>query len=96
MKAMLYLPNKADPVAILDEVKIVQMNDNHKVSPLRVTYKAERLNTGRTLVELNRDLKMTLKLDDGRTASVLLQHSSIDMKGNSVGVLRVLEGLSDE
>jgi hypothetical protein len=95
MKAMLYLPGKEDPVSVLDEVKIVKMNDNHAASPYQVYYKAAKLNAGRTMVELHRDSKLTLKLDDGRTASVLMQHASIDMQGNAVGVLRVLEGLAD-
>lgn len=94
MKAMLYMQGKNDPVAVLDEVNVVQMNDNHKTSPLRVTYKSQALNASKTMLELHRDEKMTLKLEDGRNASVLLQHNSIDLKGNAVGVLRVLEGLA--
>ena len=94
MKAMLYMQGKNDPVAVLDEVNIIQMNDNHKTSPLRVTYKSQTLNASKTMLELHRDEKMTLKLEDGRNASVLLQHNSIDLKGNAVGVLRVLEGLA--
>lgn len=94
MKAMLYMQGKNDPVAVLDEVNIIQMNDNHKTSPLRVTYTSKTLNASKTMLELHRDEKMTLKLEDGRNASVLLQHNSIDLKGNAVGVLRVLEGLA--
>ena len=94
MKATLYMQGKKDPVAVFDEVTIVQMNDNHKASPVRVTYKTQKFNTGKTMLELHRDEKMTLKLEDGRDASVLLQHASLDMKGNAVGVLRVLEGLT--
>lgn len=94
MKAMLYLQDQSDPVAVLDEVQIVTMNDNHKGAPHRVTYKAKKLNASRTMLELHRDLKLTLKLEDGRDASVLLQHSSLDMQGNAVGVLRVLDGLA--
>ena len=48
------------------------------------------------MVEMHRDSKMTLKLEDGRTCSVLLQHASMDSTGNAVGVLRVLDGLSDD
>jgi hypothetical protein len=44
------------------------------------------------MLELHRDEKMTLKLEDGRVANVLLQHASLDMKGQHVGVLRVLGG----
>jgi hypothetical protein len=93
MKAMLYLTGQAQPVAVFDEVNIVEMNDNHKAAPLRVRYKTQRLNASKTMLELHRDTKMTLKLEDGRQASVLLQHSSLDMQGNAVGILRVLNGL---
>jgi hypothetical protein len=92
---MLYLPNKQEPVAVLDEVKIVKMNDNHAAFPYRVTYLASRLNAGRTMVELQRDSKMVLKLDDGRTCNVVLQHASMDATGKAAGVLRVLDGLAD-
>jgi hypothetical protein len=95
MKAMMYLPDKKDPVAVFDHVEIVQMNDNHKLAPSRIFFRTRRLNAGKTMVELHRDAKMTLKLDDGRTCSVLLQHSSLDAKGSSVGVMRVLEGLDE-
>jgi hypothetical protein len=94
MKAMLYMQGQAAPVAVLDQVDIIQMNDNHKGAPLRITYKTQRLNAGKTMLELHRDEKMTLKLDDGREASVLLQHTSLDMQGNSIGILRVLSGLA--
>ena len=90
MKAMLYLPNKPDPVAIFEEVEVVHMNQSNHDSPYRITYKSPRLNAGKTMVEMERDSKMTLKLEDGRSCSVLLQHSSLDSKGNAVGVLRVL------
>jgi hypothetical protein len=95
MKAMLYLPNKPDPVAIFEEVEIVQFNQNNHTSPYRITYKSPRLNAGKTMVEMERDSKMTLKLEDGRTCSVLLQHSSLDSKGNAVGVLRVLGDITN-
>jgi hypothetical protein len=95
MKAMLYLPNKTEPVAVFDEVNIVKFNDNHRAAPLRITYKAARLNAGKTMVELHRDAKMVLKLEDGRTCQVLLQHNSMDSQGRAVGVLRVLDGLAD-
>lgn len=90
MKATLYMTGKQDPVAILDEVQVVEMNDNHRSAPLRITFSSKQLNAGKTMVELHRDTKMRLRLDDGREASVLLQHSSLDSKGNAVGVLRVL------
>ena len=94
MKAMMYLPGKSDPVAVFDEVNIIEMNDNHRLSPFRITYKSRKLNASKIMLELHRDSKMTLKLDDGREASVLLQHSSLDMEGNAVGVLRVLGDFS--
>lgn len=90
MKAMLYMQDKKDPVAVLDDVTIVKMNDNHTKSPYRVSFSAAKLNAGRTMLELHRDEKLLLRLDDGREANVLLQHSSLDSKGNAVGVLRVL------
>jgi hypothetical protein len=96
MKAMLYLPNKPDPVAIFEEVSIVHMNqNNHEDASYRITFKSPRLNAGKTMVEMQRDSKMTLKLEDGRSANVLLQHSSLDSKGNAVGVLRVLGEIAD-
>jgi hypothetical protein len=93
MKAMLYMENRKEPVAVLDEVTIVKMNDNHTDAPYRVTYKTKRLNAGKTMLELHRDAKMTLKLEDGRQTGVLLQHNSLDMQGNAIGVLRVLGDL---
>jgi hypothetical protein len=95
MQAMLYMLNHTDPVAVLDEVQIVKFNDNHTNSPYRINYKSRRFNAGKIMVELHRDWEMRLRLDDGRECKVVLQHSSIDMKGNAVGVLRVLEGLAD-
>lgn len=91
---MLYLKNGNTPVATFDEVKIITMNDNHTKAPQRITYKTRNLNTGKTMLELMRDQKMTIKLDDGRYCDVLLQHASLDMEGNSVGVLRVLSELT--
>jgi hypothetical protein len=90
MKAMLFLNNKETPVAVLDEVKVVAMNDNHKADPLRITYKSHKLNASKTMIELHRDEKLVIQLEDGRKASVLLQHNSLDMEGNAVGVLRVV------
>lgn len=95
MRAMLFMPKIKNPVAMLDSVEVVKMNDNHKLAPYRIFFKSARLNAGRTMVELHRDEKMSLKLEDGRTCNVLLQHSSIDSKGNAVGVLRVLDGLDE-
>ena len=94
MKATLFLNNKETPVAELDEVTVVAMNDNHKQDPVRITYKSHKLNASKTMIELHRDEKMVLKLEDGRSGSVLLQHTSLDMEGNAVGVLRVLGDLS--
>ena len=94
MKAMLFLNDKEKPVAVLDEVTLVAMNDNHKSYPERITYKSHKLNASKTMIELHRDEKMVVKLEDGRSGSVLLQHTSLDMEGNAVGVLRVLGELS--
>ena len=93
MKAMLFLNNlnkDEKPVAVLDEVTLVTMNDNHQSSPHRITYKSYKLNASNKMIELYRHDRMQIKLDDGRSGSVLLQHSSLDMEGNAVGVLRVL------
>jgi hypothetical protein len=95
MKAMLYLPNKPDPVAVFEEVEIIKFAQDNHPSPYRITYKSPRLNAGKTMVEMERDSKMTLKLEDGRSCSVLLQHASLDSRGNAVGVLRVLGDFSD-
>lgn len=95
MKATLYMQNKKDPVAVLDDVKVVQMNDNHGQSPYRIAFSASRLNASRTMIEIHRDEKMLLRFDDGREANVLLQHSSLDSKGNAVGVLRVLGAMAN-
>lgn len=89
MNAMLYLPNRDEPVAVLDDVKVIEFNDNHTASPTRVYYKTRKLNAGRLMLELHRDERLQLHLQDGRTATVLLQHNSLDMEGNYVGVLRV-------
>ena len=94
MKAMLFLNHKDKPVAVLDEVVLVTMNDNHKSAPTRITYKSYKLNASDTMIELHRLEKMLVKLDDGRSGSVLLQHSSLDMQGNAVGVLLVVGELS--
>lgn len=94
MKAMLFMKNEDAPVAVLDEVTIVQYNDNHKTAPARILYKSRKLNAGKTMLELHRDAKLTIKLDDGRSTTVLFQHSSLDMEGNAVGVLRVVGELA--
>lgn len=95
MKAMLYLQNKEDPAAILDEVTVLTLNDNHKADPVRISYKSQKLNAGKTMIELLRHEKMLVKLEDGRYGSVVLQHSSLDMEGNAVGVLRVVGDLQE-
>ncbi len=95
MKAMLYMPGRKEAVAVFDEVDVVEMNDNHKAAPYRVRYKTQRLNASNVMLELHRDSKMMLKLEDGREATVLLQHSSLDMQGNAIGVFRVLSGLAN-
>jgi len=84
------MQNKKEPVAVLDEVTIVQMNDNHQKSPYRISFSTSKLNATRTMLELHRDETLRVRLDDGREADVLLQHTSMDSKGNAVGVLRVL------
>lgn len=93
MKATLYLPGKDKPAAVLDDVKIVQLNDNHKLAPERIFYRTRHLNADKTMVELYRHASMKLKLEDGREGHVVLQHTSLDSQGNHVGVLRVLDGL---
>ena len=95
MKAIMFIPGRDDPAAVFDEVNIVKMNDNHLDSQYRIFYKSRKLNASKVMVELFRDAKMTLKLEDGRQASVMLQHSSLDMEGNAVGVLRVLSGIEE-
>ena len=95
MKAMLFLEKSDKPAAVLDDVKVVEMNDNHKAAPFRITYKSKMLNASKTMIELQRDEKMVIKLDDGRYGDVVLQHSSLDMEGNAVGVLRVLGELQE-
>ena len=94
MKAMLYLQDRKEPVAALDEVKIVSFNDNHKKSPTRITYKTQNFNATKLMTELHRDTRMTLTLDDGRSGGVILQHTSLDMEGNFIGVMRVIDGIS--
>jgi hypothetical protein len=95
MKAMLYMPNREEPVAVLDEVSVVEYNDNHRRDPLRIYYKSQKLNSSRVMAEMFRDEKMCLKLEDGRSADVLIQHNSLDVEGRFVGVLRVLGGLKE-
>ena len=46
------------------------------------------------MVELHRDRKMTIKLEDGRSGPALITHASLDAKGQFVGVLRVLAPLA--
>ncbi len=96
MKATMYMSGKDEPVAVFDEVQIVTMNDNHKASPTRIFYQSQRLNASKTMLEMYRETPMLLKLENGRECSVLLQHTSLDMEGNAVGVLRVLNGLQEE
>ena len=96
MNAMLYMPGKEDPVAVLDHVDVVGLNDNHKASPERVFFRARRFGNLKKMIELYRDEKFTLKLSDGRSGSVLIQHSSLDSEGQAVGVLRILDTLEVE
>lgn len=96
MKAMLYAEKMDKPVSILDDVRIVEYGStNHaENSQTRLFFKTKALNATKTMVELHRDRKMTVKLEDGRTGSALLAHSSMDSEGNAVGVLRLLGSLS--
>ena len=96
MNAMLFMQGKDDPVAELDHVDIIGLNDNHKVSPERVFFRARRLGNGKKMIELYRDEKLMLKLSDGRSCNVLIQHSSLDSDGQAVGVLRILDTLEPE
>ena len=95
MKATLYMQGQKDPVAVLDAIQIVKMNDNHQKTPYRITFSTPRLNAGRTMLELHRDERMRIHLEDGREASVLVHHSSMDSKGNAVGVLTVLGSMDN-
>ncbi len=66
------------------------MFKTYEVDPIRVSYSTKKLNTGKTLTEMQRTRTLVLKLEDGREANVVFQHSSMDMEGNLVGVLRVV------
>ena len=96
MKAMLYLDQIVEPVAVLDDVKVVEYgSDNHPQGErVRIYYQTDNLNATNTMVELHRDRKMTIKLEDGRSASALMTHASLDAKGHFVGVLRVIGPLA--
>lgn len=96
MKAMLYMDPKSQPVSILDEVKVVEyQSQNHaNHSNYRIFYKTPALNATKTMVDLHRERRLLVKLEDGRSANALLQHTSIDKDGNAVGVLRVLGDLA--
>ena len=96
MKAMLYLDQMVEPVAVLDDVKIVEFgSDNHPEGDrTRIYYHTNNLNATKTMVELHRDRKMTVRLEDGRSAPALITHASLDAKGQFVGVLRVLGPLA--
>jgi len=96
MKAMLYADKMEQAVSVLDEVRIVEYGSaNHGESgQMRLYFKTKALNATKTMVELHRDMKMTVKLEDGRTGSALLSHSSMDSEGHAVGVLRILGALS--
>ncbi|HRJ40684.1 MAG: hypothetical protein KJZ86_18795 [Caldilineaceae bacterium] len=95
MKAMLYTDRMDQAVSVLDDVRIVEFGStNHaQDSQVRLYFKTKALNATKTMVELHRDQKMTIKLEDGRTGSALLSHSSLDSEGNAVGVLRMLGAL---
>lgn len=96
MKAELYMQGKEEPVALFDEVKVVELNDNHPLAPYRIFYRSQRLNATKVMVELYRYDKLSLKLEDGRRCDVILQHTSMDVKnGNAVGVFRVLGDIKE-
>ncbi len=96
MKAMLYLDRTDQPVSVLDEVKIVEYQSTNHADPthMRIFYTTKALNATKTMIELHRDRRMVVKLEDGRTCNALLQHNSIDQEGKAVGVLRVLGTLA--
>ena len=96
MKAMLYVSQVEQAVSVLDDVRIVEYSSTNHAddSQGRLFFKTKALNATKMMVEMHRDQKMTVKLEDGRTGSVLLAHSSIDSEGNAVGVLRMLGALS--
>jgi len=84
------MSGKETPVAVLDDVRLMEYNDNHTDAPHRIYYTSRNLNAGKTMLEMHRDEQMLLRMEDGRSANVLLQHSSMDSQGNAVGVMRVL------
>jgi hypothetical protein len=92
MKAMLFLERMEQPISILDDVEIVEYKSNNHAdhSNYRIFYTTKTINATKTMTELHRDRRFVVKLEDGRTANALLQHASLDMQGNAVGVLRVL------
>lgn len=96
MKAMLYVSRVEQAVSVLDDVRIVEYGSTNHAddSQVRLFFKTKALNATKMMVEMHRDQKMTVKLEDGRTGSVLLAHSSIDSEGQAVGVLRMLGALS--
>jgi len=96
MKAKLYVDRVDEEVSILDDVRIVEYGSkNHaENSQVRLFFKTRALNTTKTMIELHRDHKMVVKLEDGRTGNALLAHSSMDSEGHAVGVLRLLDELS--
>ena len=87
MKGMLLLQDQ--PIAMLDETRI-SVFSTYEVDPIRISYSTRRLNTGKTLTELQRTRVLVLRLEDGREADVVYQHASIDAEGNLAGVLRVI------
>lgn len=96
MKAMLYGSRMDQAVSVLDDVRLVEFGSpNHgEAGRMRLYFRTKSLNATKTMVELHRDQRMTVKLEDGRTAGALLAHSSLDNEGNAVGVLRLLTELS--
>ncbi len=93
MKGILFLDDQ--PVAQLDETRTTVFK-TYDVDPIRVSYSTKKLNTGKTLTEMQRTRTLVLKMEDGRQADVVLQHSSLDMEGNLVGVLRVVGDFKQE
>jgi hypothetical protein len=93
MNASLFLPDREEPVAVLDDVQVIEFNDNHTAAPVRIFYKSQKLNASKVMMELRRDEPMTVRLEDGRSGRVVLQHTSMDTAGNAVGVLRLVGAL---
>ncbi len=87
MKGTLSLNGR--PLAQLDAVTVTVFK-TYETDPIRVSYTSKALGIGKAFPELQRTRALELQLDDGRQASVIFQHASLDAQGQQVGVLRVL------